>query len=73
MENRLELLEAEAMKLSANERAALVQLLLASLDEDDEIEDAWAIETERRIEEIESGTTPRSFLSLMHLHRCAQH
>ena len=58
MENRLELLEAEALKLSANERAALVQLLLASLDEDAEIEDAWACETERRIAEIESGTTP---------------
>ena len=57
MENRLELLEAEAMKLSANERAALVQLLLASLDEDAEIEEAWAIETERRIAAIESGTT----------------
>ena len=57
MENRLELLEAEALKLSATERAAFAQLLLASLDEDAEIEEAWAIETERRITEIESGTT----------------
>ena len=57
MENQLELLEAEALKLSANERAAFAQLLLASLDEDTEIEEAWAIETERRIAEIESGTT----------------
>ena len=57
MENRLELLEAEALKLSATERAAFAQLLLASLDEDAEIEEAWAIETERRIAEIESGTT----------------
>ncbi len=56
MENRLELLEAEALKLSATERAAFAQLLLASLDENAEIEDAWAFETEQRIAEIESGT-----------------
>ena len=31
------------------------QLLLASLDEDAEIEEAWAAETERRIADIESG------------------
>ncbi len=48
MENQLDLLEAEALN---------VQLLLASLDEDAEIEDAWALETERRMTEIENGTT----------------
>ena len=57
MENQLELLEAEALKLSTAERAAFAQLLLASLDEDAEIEDAWALETERRMTEIENGTT----------------
>jgi len=57
MENQLELLEAEAMKLSSAERAVFAQLLLASLNEDTEIEEAWAIETERKIAEIESGTT----------------
>jgi putative addiction module component (TIGR02574 family) len=56
MENQLELLEAEALKLTAGERAAFAQVLLASLDEDAEIEDAWAAETERRIAETESGT-----------------
>jgi putative addiction module component (TIGR02574 family) len=55
MENQLELLEAEALKVTVGERAAFAQLLLASLDEDAEIEDAWAAETERRIGEIESG------------------
>jgi len=55
MENQLELLEAEALKLSASERAAFAQLLLASLDEDTEIEEAWAVETDRRITDIESG------------------
>lgn len=55
MGNQLELLEAEALKLSVGERAAFAQLLLASLDEDAEIEEAWAVETERRIADIESG------------------
>ena len=56
MGNQLELLEAEAMKLTVGERAAFAQLLLASLDEDAEIEEAWAVEIERRIADIESGT-----------------
>ncbi|WP_171001731.1 addiction module protein [Methylobacillus flagellatus] len=55
MANQLELLEAEALKLSAAERAAFAQLLLASHDEDAEIEEAWAAETQRRIADIESG------------------
>lgn len=55
MGNQLELLEAEALKLTSSERAAFAQLLLASLDEDAGIEEAWAIETERRIAEIENG------------------
>ena len=55
MGNRLEVLEAEALKLTPGERAAFAQLLLASLDEDAEIEDAWAIEVERRIAEVEAG------------------
>lgn len=55
MGNQLELLEAEALKLTPGERAAFAQLLLASLDEDAGIEEAWAVETERRIADIESG------------------
>jgi putative addiction module component (TIGR02574 family) len=55
MGNQLELLEAEALKLTPGERAGFAQLLLASLDEDAELEEAWAAETERRIAEIESG------------------
>ena len=55
MGNKLELLEAEALQLTSGERAAFAQILLASLDEDAEIEEAWAAETERRIAEIESG------------------
>ena len=56
MGNRLEDLEAEALSLTPGERAAFAQLLLASLDEDAEIEDAWAIEVERRIAEVEAGS-----------------
>jgi putative addiction module component (TIGR02574 family) len=55
METRLEILESEALKLTPGERAALAQRLLASLDEDAEIEDTWAAEIERRIAEVESG------------------
>ena len=58
MGNQLELLEAEALQLTAGERVAFAQLLLASLDEDAEIEEAWAAETEHRIADIESGATP---------------
>ena len=56
MGNQLEMLEAEALKLTAGERAAFAQLLLASLDEDAEIEEAWAAEVERRIADVENGT-----------------
>jgi len=56
MGNRLESLDAEALQLTVGERAAFAQVLLASLDEDAEIEEAWAAETERGIADIESGT-----------------
>lgn len=56
MDTELEKLEAEALKLTPGERAALAQRLLASLEEEyTEIEDAWAQEVERRIAEVESG------------------
>ena len=55
METQLEILESEALKLTLGERAALAQRLLASLDEDSEIEDVWAAEIERRIADVESG------------------
>jgi putative addiction module component (TIGR02574 family) len=54
-QTQLEIWEAEALKLTPGERAALAQRLLASLDEDAEIEEAWAVEVERRIAEVESG------------------
>lgn len=55
METQFETVAEEALKLTAGERAALAQRLLASLDEDAEVDDAWAAEVERRIAEVESG------------------
>jgi len=48
-------LEAEALKLTPEERALLADHLLASLGGEREIDDAWAAEVERRLAEIESG------------------
>ncbi len=48
-------IEATAMHLSVSERAQLAQRLLASLDEDSEIEQAWAEEIDRRLDEYERG------------------
>ena len=56
MQTQFETLEAEALKLTTAERAKLAEHLIASLDEDSEIEEAWAAETDRRIAEIEAGT-----------------
>ena len=56
LQTQLEILEAEALKLTPGERAALAQRLLASLNEGAEIEEAWAVEVERRIAGVESGT-----------------
>lgn len=50
-----EVLEAEALKLSIEERARLAERLLASLSEDTDGEQALAAEVERRIAEIEAG------------------
>lgn len=55
MSSTLEELETEALQLSATERARLVDRLIASLDCDPAVEDAWAAEVERRNAEIESG------------------
>jgi putative addiction module component (TIGR02574 family) len=56
LQTQLEILEAEALKLTPGERAALAQRLLASLDEDAEIEAVWAAEVEHRIADVESGS-----------------
>jgi len=55
MPTTVEILEAEAIRLSATERARLIERLIASLDADPQVEEAWAAEVLRRDAEIESG------------------
>jgi putative addiction module component (TIGR02574 family) len=55
MSSQLEMLEAQALMLSPEERAQLADRLIASLFQENEIEDAWVVEVERRIKEIEAG------------------
>jgi putative addiction module component (TIGR02574 family) len=55
MSAKLEVLEAEALQLSPVERARLIESLISSLDIDPAVEEAWAVEVERRNAEIESG------------------
>ena len=48
----------EAMRLDPEDRAALVGLLIESLDPESEegVEEAWVAEVERRMAELDSGT-----------------
>jgi putative addiction module component (TIGR02574 family) len=57
MATELKQLFREALELTDNERATLAGLLIESLEgpEDPDVENAWAAETERRWNEIESG------------------
>ncbi len=55
MASSIEIIEAEALRLSAAERAQLIERLIASLDVDPEVEEAWAAEVERRNSEVQSG------------------
>ena len=55
MSTSLEILEAEALKLAPTDRTHLLARLVASLDLDPEIEEAWTLEADRRQAELESG------------------
>lgn len=55
MISAVEQLESAALHLPRSDRARLAERLLASLDEDAEIELAWAEEVRRRVEEVRSG------------------
>jgi putative addiction module component (TIGR02574 family) len=55
MAMRREQVEAEARRLPREDRARLAEVLLASLDEEAEIEQAWAKEIARRVDELRSG------------------
>lgn len=58
MENNLNNIEQEAMKLSVEERAALAEKLILSLDAPSEEENLqlWVQEAERRLFELREGT-----------------
>ena len=49
---------AEAMKLAPEERETLMRLLIESVDakSDQGVDDAWRVEIERRMAELDSGT-----------------
>ena len=57
MQKQFDLLATEMLKLTVDEREALAQLLLASLDAEADNDDALAAEVERRIADVESGAT----------------
>ena len=55
MSTTLEILEAKVLQLAPSDRSHLLERLIASLDLDPEVEDAWAREADRREAELESG------------------
>ena len=55
MSPALSRLEIEALRLSSEERALLADHLLASLHPDPEVDDAWDVEVERRLQAVEAG------------------
>ena len=52
----VETLEAAALQLTPADRARLVDRLIATLDGDSEVEEAWAAEVERRQAKMENRT-----------------
>jgi len=55
MASPLEIVETQALALTVEERAQLADRLITSIFEDHDIEAAWSVEVERRIEDLESG------------------
>lgn len=55
MASQLETLEEQAMGLTPEERVELADRLIASVFRDNDIEEAWASEVERRVAAIEAG------------------
>jgi putative addiction module component (TIGR02574 family) len=55
MDLHAEEIESAALQLTRPERARLAARLIASLDDEEEIEAAWDAEIERRVREVDSG------------------
>ena len=51
----LDVLEAEVLQLSVLQRSHLLDRLIISLDTDPQIQQAWALEAERRDADIDAG------------------
>ena len=51
----IEALEAEVLNLPTADRSRLLDRLIASLETDTAVEEAWKLEARRRDDEIESG------------------
>ena len=49
-------LESQALQLAPEDRVSLADRLLASVSADDEVDEAWSQEAERRLAELENGT-----------------
>lgn len=56
MTTSLEVLEAEVLQLPAADRSHLLERLIAMLDVDPQVEQAWAQEADRREAELAAGT-----------------
>lgn len=56
MSTNLEVLETEVLQLPPVERSHLLERLIASLDSNPEVEEAWEREADRREAELESGS-----------------
>ena len=56
MSTSVEALAAQAIKLSAEDRSRLAELLLASLPEDTDADAAWDEEIRRRVAQVSEGT-----------------
>ena len=60
MKATLEQVAEEALNLSVSDRSALTQILIRTLDPEPaedaaEVEQAWQVEVEKRVDEIQSG------------------
>lgn len=57
MADPIETIEAKALALTPEERVRLADRVIASVFEDEDIEEAWSAEVEKRIDDIEAGRT----------------
>jgi hypothetical protein len=55
MSTSLEVLEAEVLKLPPADRSHLLERLIASLDADPDVEQAWTLEADQREASLASG------------------